>query len=77
MARSSAEALISIASSPAHSMLAPVPLKSNRVAISRAVCPRALSTSWRSILLTMSKDESPMGVLLYVGRVEPSDCRIG
>ena len=26
-----------------------------RVAISRAVCPSALSTSWRSTLLTMSK----------------------
>jgi hypothetical protein len=30
------------------------------VAISRAVCPSALSTSWRSILLTMSKLESAM-----------------
>ena len=60
MARSSAEAVISIASSPCHSMVAPVPLKSKRVAISRAVWPSALSTSWRSILLTMSKDESAM-----------------
>ena len=38
-----------------------VPLKSKRVAISRAACPSALSTSWRSILLTMSNDESAMG----------------
>ena len=63
-ARSSAEALISITFSPFHSMVAPVPLKSNRVAISRAACPSALSTSWRSNLLTMSKDESAMGGLL-------------
>ena len=43
-------------------MVAPVPLKSKRVAISRAVWPSALSTSWRSILLTMSNDESAMVV---------------
>ncbi|CUR54537.1 hypothetical protein NOCA2170109 [metagenome] len=61
LARSSAEALISIACSPCHSIEAPVPLKSKRVAISRAAWLRALSTSWRSILLTMSNDESAIG----------------
>ena len=60
VARSSADAVISMACSPCHSIVAPVPLKSKRVAISRAVCPRALSTSWRSSLLTMSNDESAM-----------------
>ena len=59
-ARSSAEAEISMACSPCHWIVAPVPLKSKRVAISRAVCPRALSTSWWSILLTMSNDASAM-----------------
>jgi hypothetical protein len=48
LARSSAEAVISIAFSPFHSMDAPVPLKSKRVAISRAAWLSALSTSWRS-----------------------------
>ena len=36
MARSSADAEISMACSPCHSIVAPVPLKSNLVAISRA-----------------------------------------
>src|SRR3954452_9417230 len=61
-ARSSAEALISIACSPCHSMVAPVPLKSKRVAISRAVWPSALSTSCRSILLTMSNELSAISL---------------
>ena len=65
MARSSAEAVISIACSPFHSIAAPVPLKSNRVAISRAVWPSALSTSCRSILLTMSNEESAMRCLRF------------
>src|SRR4051794_34749676 len=58
LARSSAEALISMACSPCHSIRAPVPLKSKRVATSRAVWPIALSTSCRSILLTMSNELS-------------------
>ena len=49
-------------------MEAPTPRKSNRVPISLAACCRALSTSWRLTLLTMSKDESakavPPGTLL-------------
>ena len=39
-------------------MEAPTPRKSNRVPISLAAWFSALSTSWRSILLTMSKDGS-------------------
>ena len=36
-------------------------LKSNRVAISFAAWLRALSTSWRSTLLTMSNEKSGHG----------------
>src|SRR6516225_1803996 len=39
-------------------MDAPTPRKSNRVPISLAAWLRALSTSWRSIRLTMSKEDS-------------------
>ena len=46
--------------SPDHLIEAPTFLKSNRCEISLAVWFSALSTSWWSTLLTMSKDESAM-----------------
>ncbi len=60
MARSSVEEVISRASSPFHSMVLPVFLKSNRCESSLAAWFSALSTSWRSTLLTMSKLLSAM-----------------
>ena len=53
-------------------MAAPTPRKSNRVLISLAAWFSALSTSWRSILLTMSKNDSAMsGSLLCVFPAPP------
>ena len=67
MARSSLLARISTPCSPDQLMDAPTPRKSKRVEISFAVWLRALSTSWRSILLTMSKLLSAMDGSLPVG----------
>src|SRR5271155_4088921 len=61
LTRSSVELVSSIASSPFQAILVSVPRKSNRVASSLAAWLRALSTSWRSILLTTSNDESAIG----------------
>ena len=58
MARSSLLARMSTACSPDQAMDAPTPRKSNRVPISLAAWLSALSTSWRSSLDTMSKEES-------------------
>src|SRR2546430_2386218 len=58
LARSSLLARMSMAWSPDQAMDAPTPRKSNRVPISLAVWLRALSTSCRSIRLTMSKEDS-------------------
>src|SRR5919197_2423509 len=60
LARSSVSALIVTPSSPDHSIDAFVPRKSKRCEISLAAWLSALSTSCRSTLLTMSKDESAM-----------------
>ncbi|SKW89312.1 Uncharacterised protein [Mycobacteroides abscessus subsp. abscessus] len=49
-----------MASSPFQAIVVSVPRKSKRVASSLAAWFSALSTSWRSILLTMSNDESAM-----------------
>src|SRR6476620_600854 len=59
LTRSSLFASIRIDSSD-HLMTAPTFLKSNRVEISLPVWFSALSTSWWSTLLTMSKEESAM-----------------
>ena len=48
-------------SSPFHAIVVSVPRKSKRVASSLAAWLSALSTSWRSTLLTMSNDESAIG----------------
>src|SRR5512142_1928858 len=58
LARSSPLARMSIAFSPDQVMDAPAPRKSNRVPISLAAWLTALSTSWRSSLDTMSKEDS-------------------
>src|SRR5215469_11668436 len=58
LARSSLLARISTPCSPDQAMEAPTPRKSNRVPISLAAWLSALSTSWRSSLETMSKEES-------------------
>src|SRR6516164_1159045 len=58
LARSSLLARISTPCSPDQAMDAPTPRKSNRVLISLAAWLSALSASWRSILLTMSKLDS-------------------
>src|SRR3984957_16550004 len=58
MARSSLLARMSTACSPDQVMDAPTPRKSNRVPISLAAWLSALSTSWRSSLDTMSKEDS-------------------
>src|SRR6202046_3891259 len=58
LARSSLLARMSTACSPDQVMEAPTPRKSNRVPISLAAWFSALSTSWRSSLDTMSKEES-------------------
>src|SRR5262249_41977271 len=58
LARSSLLARISTPCSPDQAMEAPTPRKSNRVLISLAAWFSALSASWRSILLTMSKLDS-------------------
>src|ERR1700679_4237778 len=58
MERSSLLARMSTACSPDQAMDAPTPRKSNRVPISLAAWLSALSTSWRSSLDTMSKEES-------------------
>src|SRR5271156_6319388 len=58
MARSSLLARMSTACSPDQAMDAPTPRKSNRVPISLAAWLSALSTSWRSSLETMSKEDS-------------------
>src|SRR4051795_5804518 len=50
--------------SPAQAMVALVPRKSNRWESSFPAWFSALSTSWRSTLLTTSKDESAMAVPL-------------
>ena len=59
--RSSVELTSSMDSSPFQAMVVSVPRKSNRVASSLAAWFSALSTSWRSILLTTSNDESAIG----------------
>src|SRR4029077_12442672 len=58
LARSSLLARISTPCSPDQAIDAPTPRKSNRVLISLAAWLSALSASWRSILLTMSKLDS-------------------
>src|ERR1700758_1815324 len=58
LARSSLLARMSTPCSPDQAMEAPTPRKSNRVPISLAAWLSALSTSWRSSLETMSKEES-------------------
>src|SRR5271169_419406 len=58
MARSSLLARMSTACSPDQAIDAPTPRKSNRVPISLAAWLSALSTSWRSSLDTMSKEDS-------------------
>src|SRR5580693_7513925 len=63
LARSSLLARISTPCSPDHAMDAPTPRKSNPVLISLAAWLSALSASWRSILLTMSKLDS-LGMVL-------------
>src|SRR5262249_45230194 len=58
LARSSLLARMSTACSPDQVIEAPTPRKSNRVPISLAAWLIALSTSWRSSLDTMSKEDS-------------------
>src|SRR5215831_17965996 len=58
LARSSLLARMSTACSPDQVIEAPAPRKSNRVPISLAAWLTALSTSWRSSLDTMSKEDS-------------------
>src|SRR6516164_5557221 len=58
LARSSLLARMSTAWSPDQAMDAPTPRKSNRVPISLAAWLSELSTSWWSILDTMSKEDS-------------------
>src|SRR4029077_17928564 len=58
LARSSLLARMSTACSPDQVIEAPTPRKSNRVPISLAAWLTALSTSWRSSLDTMSKEDS-------------------
>src|SRR5690606_22576029 len=53
--------------SPDHWILVPVPRKSNRLASSLAAWFSALSTSWRSTLLTTSNDEVATCYLLVWG----------
>src|SRR3954452_8089022 len=65
--RSSVSACSVTPFSPAQAMLALVPRKSKRCASSLPAWLRALSTSWRSTLLTTSKDESAMAVPLALG----------
>src|SRR5689334_23964398 len=62
LTRSSVSACRVTPSSPAQAMLALVPRKSNRCASSLPAWFRALSTSWRSTLLTMSNDASATAV---------------
>src|SRR5262249_41535505 len=59
-ARSSVSALMVTPSSPDQAMLALVPRKSKRWPTSFAAWLSALSTSWRSTLLTTSNDASAM-----------------
>src|SRR5829696_195667 len=61
LTRSSVEEVIVMFSSPCHAMDVSVPRKSKRVASSLAAWFSALSTSWRSTLLTTSNDESAIG----------------
>src|SRR3954469_8476134 len=63
--------------SPAQAMLALVPRKSKRWASSLPAWLSALSTSWRSTLLTTSKDESAIAVPPVRGDVVPSGGRGG
>src|SRR5690606_11846361 len=67
--RSSVSACRLTAFSPAQEIVAPVPRKSNRVEISFSACRRALSTSCRSTLLTMSNDgfAATCFLLIYSG----------
>src|SRR5208282_2660529 len=58
LARSSLLARMSTACSPDQAMDAPTPRKSNRVPISLAAWLISLSTSWRSSLDTISKEDS-------------------
>src|SRR5579859_1991715 len=58
LARSSLLARMSTVWSPDQAIDAPTPRKSNRVPISLAAWLSALSTSWRSSLDTMSKEDS-------------------
>ena len=59
LTRSSVDEVMVIVSSPCHSMRVSVPRKSKRVDSSLAAWLRALSTSWRSTLLTTSKLMNP------------------
>src|SRR5580693_6229957 len=63
LARSSLLARISTPCSPDQAIDAPTPRKSNRLLISFAAWFSALSASWRSILLTMSKLDS-LGMII-------------
>src|SRR6201997_3771692 len=69
LTRSSVELVSSIASSPFQAILVSVPRKSNRVDSSFAAWFRALSTSWRSILLTTSNDESAIGSVPFLSKL--------
>src|SRR3954471_18338440 len=70
--RSSVSACSVTPSSPAQAMLALVPRKSKRCESSLPAWFSALSTSWWSTLLTMSNDESAIGVLLRSGDAPPA-----
>ena len=63
--------------SPVHSIAAPAFLKSKRWESSLAVWFSALSTSWRSTLLTMSNEESATAIVLRSGRGGVSPAGIG
>src|SRR3954465_3928580 len=72
LTRSSVSACRVTASSPAQEMVALVPRKSNRCDSSLPAWLSALSISWRSTLLTTSKDASAMALPLSC-----SDGRLG
>src|SRR5687767_12459712 len=69
--RSSVSACRETPSSPAQAIVALVPRKSKRCDSSLPAWLRALSTSWRSTLLTTSKDASAMAVSLPLGGRPP------
>src|SRR6266511_1321217 len=75
LARSSVFAWMSI-DSPDHLMPASTFLKSNRWLTSLAAWLRALSTSWRSTLLTMSKEDSE-AMWGFLSFADDTDCVVG